>query len=129
MNNCLSYLERRGKEKIPSKNMNNHNAFLCLLFARKNKLTREFRLEQRQHTSIFLIICLWGFYRCQSVIKAIAHLVNKGRLSNIWEACDEQCASVGVYGGQPVDVLPDLLQVQQVLCLAFHDGYHPGSKE
>ena len=39
--------------------------------------------------------------------------------------CDDEGPGVGVDGGQPAEMLPDLLQILQALVLSPHDGRHP----
>ena len=39
--------------------------------------------------------------------------------------CDEESPGVGVDGGEPGEMLPDLLQVLEALVLPLHDGGHP----
>lgn len=50
--------------------------------------------------------------------------VHKAALAHIGVAADEQRPCVGLNGGQPAHVLPDLLQVGQTGPLLLHDGAH-----
>ncbi len=56
------------------------------------------------------------------------YLVDEAGLADVGEACDEECARVGVDGREAGEVLPDLLQVCQALVLPLHDGAHSATQ-
>lgn len=61
----------------------------------------------------------------QKEVEKCPNLVHEAGLSDIGVSSDEECAGVGVNGGETGHVLPDLLEIGEGALEPLHQGAHP----